>query len=147
MRPHPLTFENALKSDAMTNSEIKEYKTQNLNAGIVFDDNASIDDTLKHVDVMITDFSSVIINAFLCGIIIIYTGKETTLTPIDTFRKIMDCSYHAENWDQVLSILNMLRNNNDPLFEQRTVLADLMRKEHIDSDKAILRDIIQDYYS
>ena len=61
-----------------------------VNAGIVFDDNASIDDTLKHVDVMITDFSSVIINAFLCGIIIIYTGKETTLTPIDTFRKIMD---------------------------------------------------------
>ncbi|MBR2746520.1 MAG: CDP-glycerol glycerophosphotransferase family protein [Erysipelotrichaceae bacterium] len=147
MRPHPLTFRHAIQTGKMSRNEIDEYIKKNKQAGIIFDENEDIKDTVEKTDVMITDFSSVIISALLCGVVIIYTGKKTDETPNVILQQVLDCCYHANNWDDVISILDAIKNNNDPLCEQRVILAEMIRKEHANSDKAILMSIIRDYYS
>lgn len=143
-RPHPLTFEYAQQSNRMTAEEIRLYLDRLKNSGIETDKNASIDVTLQKTDVMVTDFSSVIIDAFLSGKILVYCGKPSRETPNQTLQSILDCSYHAETWSEVENILGSLQKGIDPLRASRETLAQYLLPEHLNSDTAILSFLIHD---
>lgn len=146
-RPHPLTFEYAIQTNRMTPEEIELFKRQNEEAGILFDENADVDQTLRSIDVMITDFTSVIIDAFLSGKILIYCGKKTDETPSEMLLRILACSYRAETWEEVETVLEMLGRGEDPMNDARKSLAERLIQAHRNSDQAILQFIVNDYNS
>lgn len=145
-RPHPLTFEDAVRTNRMTAEDIDRFKRQNEAAGILFDENADVDQTLKSIDVMITDFTSVIIDAFLSGKILIYCGKKTDETPSEMLQQILACSYRAETWEKVEAALEMLGRGEDPMRDARRSLAKTLIQAHRNSDQAILQYIADDYH-
>lgn len=145
-RPHPLTFEHAIQKNRMTPEDINQFKRRNEEAGIRFDENADVDKTLQSIDVMITDFTSVIIDAFLSGKILIYCGGKTDEKPSETLLQILKCSYRAETWEDVEAVLEKLRKGEDPMRDARRMLAEALIQEHRNSDKAILQFIADDYY-
>lgn len=144
MRPHPLTFEHAIQNGSMTENEATEYVAKQKAHGILFDENKSIDSTLPEVDVLLTDFSSVIVDALLFGKPIIYCGKKTNAQPNSTLLEILDAVYIARNWDDVVRYLEMLFRNEDPLLSKREQLAKRMVEKNKNSCKAILDYLIFD---
>ena len=77
LRPHPLTFENAIKQKWMSKDEVEEYKKLVVESGAYFDSNKLIEDTFTNTDILITDFTSAIITFFLSGRL--YTALEEIL--------------------------------------------------------------------
>ncbi len=144
MRPHPLTFENAIKTGQMTPAEVNAYKAHCADAGIVFDKNASIDDTLSEIDILLSDFSSILVDAALMGKTIIYCGGNAFAEPDETFEKILKCVYQADSWDDITSILSQQLQGEDPLRQSRMKLAEQLSAEHKNSTARILQFIADD---
>ena len=144
MRPHPMTFENAVSTGRMTPDEVSAYKSRCAAAGIRFDDNANIDDTLPEVDVILSDFSSILVDAALLGKTIIYCGGAATGEYDETMEQIMRCSYHADSWDAAVGLIAALSKGRDPQREARTALAEQMTAEHRNSSAAILQFLRED---
>ena len=95
---------------------------------------------------MITDFTSVIMDAFLGGKVLIYCGKEPKETPSETLQQIIDCSYRAETWEEVEATLEKLSKGEDPMYNIRKALAETLIQMHRSSDRSILQFILDDYY-
>ena len=141
LRPHPLTFENAIKQKWMSEEEVIEYKDLVKKTGVVFDQNKLIEDTFYTTDVLITDFSSVIITYFLSGRPIIYcTGKDFVMTEI--FREIIDSLYIATNWEDIQRYVKDLMDGKDPLYEKRQMII-----QKINNTKSSVAVIKEDLYN
>jgi hypothetical protein len=143
-RPHPLTFDNAIKTGKMTPEEVTAYKARCEEAGIRFDSNASIDDTLPEVDIMISDFSSILVDAALMGKTILYCGGNALGEYSETMAQIMDCAYHAGSWEELTDLLEQLLQGSDPKFEPREQLANRLAAEHEGSTARILQYLFDD---
>ena len=144
LRPHPLTFDHMVNCGHMTTEEVVEYKLRNENAGVHFDQNADFGVTLKQIDGIITDFSSIVIEALMCGKIIIFCGREPKATPSETLREILKCSYVCKNWEEIVATLKMLSNHVDPLLSARETLADKLHRVHENCSKGIVEWIVSD---
>ena len=63
-RPHPLMFNNFINEGLMSKKEVKEY-LDNFKENKVYDDQGDYFDTFRESDVLVTDFSSIIIDYFI----------------------------------------------------------------------------------
>lgn len=117
-RPHPLAFENFIKTGEMTASEVKKYLSNFNNVNMVYDKRDSYLNTFKNSDVLITDFSSIIMEYLFFDKPIIICEANTMV-----YNKIMidisECMYKAENWKDVEKYINDLKNGIDPLKDKR----------------------------
>ena len=118
LRPHPLTFPNAVKNGKMTEEEISEYKNRLKKLHIEFDKNVMIADSFAETNILITDFSSILMAYFLTGKPIIYCSR-TDVEFSEPYQKIVENSYVARTWDDVMRYVGMLLNGVDPLREGR----------------------------
>lgn len=122
-RPHPQAFSEYIASGQMTVQQVRDYKSCYEET-----DNISMDKEREYLasfyssDVLITDESSIIPEYFLTGKPIIFTYKETHLNKFaETISKGF---YWAKNWDELVGILNKLKNGEDSLAETRKTLID-----------------------
>lgn len=145
LRPHPLTFQEAVRTNRMTYEEVKRYQQNTIKAGVKFDENANIDDSLMDTTVLISDASSVIIDAFMAEIPMIYCEKEEKEQRTSTFSKILDCSYIAHSWEEVENYLNMLSRGEDRFHKKRKEYAQELCKTNPGAEP-ILSFLVQDYY-
>ena len=67
IRPHPLTFSNMIKEGRMTEAEVVYYKKRLEDEGVRIDSNKMIEDTLFETDILISDYSAILIMYFLTG--------------------------------------------------------------------------------
>ncbi|MDD5884127.1 MAG: CDP-glycerol glycerophosphotransferase family protein [Firmicutes bacterium] len=118
IRPHPLTFQNAVREGKMSDEDVAMYKDRLAQAGIELDQNALIEKTFENTDVLITDFSSIIINFFLSGKPIIYCG-DTGIDFSETYQSIIDSSYIAHSWEEIETAIQDILAGNDYLKEKR----------------------------
>lgn len=146
MRPHPLTFENAIRAGKMTEAEVAQYQASCQECGIRFDHNTSIDDTLRQIDILVSDFSSILADAASLGIPIVYTGSKNFPDPNSTMQGILDSVYFADNWDEVKQQILLLSSGTDPNLELRYQLASTLQEKNRHSVENILNYLIQDYY-
>lgn len=76
IRPHPLMFKNFIDHGVMTQCEINNLKNDiSTLKNIIFDDNKDYRQSFVDGDVLISDFSSLIVEYFLTGKPIIYCGE------------------------------------------------------------------------
>ena len=145
-RPHPLLYENAVKEGKMTGEEMADLLNRYRNAGIIIDPNADVNNTLAGTDVLLTDFSSIIMNAFLYGIPIVYL-KDLPRTPLyEPFESISGTLYYPKNWEEAKTQAARLLENEDPMKEKREALLLGVLEENKDSAKKITEAIAADYF-
>ena len=139
LRPHPLTFENAIKEGWMTQSEVEDYKKAVIECGAEFDKNKLIESTFVDTDILITDFTSAIITFYLSGKPIIYCG-DTNIKMTGLFKKIIETSYVAKEWDEVVKYVFDIINGKDDLLEKRKEVIDSM-SDTLSSSESIMNDL------
>lgn len=146
LRPHPLTFQEAVRTKRMTPDEIKQYRQKTTETGVRFDENANIDDSLQDTAVLISDSSSIIIDAFLAEIPMVYCERPAKEERTSTFSRILDCSYIAHTWNEVENYLTILSRGEDYLLNKRKKFAQEIRNSNPGSNP-IISFLVQDYKS
>lgn len=135
-RPHPLMFDEFIKQGLMKQQEADDYKRRIREASIAYDSGTLISEAISRSDLLITDYSSIIINYFLTGKPIIYCKADYELN--EEYSKIESCLYVAEDQQQIEAYIAMLLNGEDPLAEKRKALIEKYRLQHIGAAKRIV---------
>lgn len=121
-RPHPLTFKNFIEKKLMSEKEVKNY-LDNFNNNLLYDNSSEYFDTFRDTDVLITDFSSIIVEFMLFKKPIIYTQKEP-YKKTKYMGELEKVFYKVKNEKELYKVLDDLRKGIDPLKAKREKLAD-----------------------
>lgn len=118
IRPHPSMFTNFIQNKYMSEREVKEFKEKigALN-NIYLDENKDYMPCFKEADVLIADFSSLIVEFFLSGKPIIYCGDTAEFN--QETENIVNTFYKISNWFEIEKIIKRLIECDDPLLEIR----------------------------
>lgn len=143
-RPHPMLFSHSLEVGRMTEDEVKEYlKIFNENDRFLYDNGKEYADKFWESDVLVTDFSSVIMEYYLTGKPIVYCPTGMKINPF--FKDILSVNYVADNWEDVDRILNRLKNGQDELKEARQKKVNQFIGDYKNISKRFANAIYEDY--
>lgn len=146
LRPHPLVFPNAIKEGYLSEDDVINYRNKVNELGVNFDDNEFVEKTFLKTDILITDYSSIILEFFLTGKPIVFCSK-TNIDFEPIFKRISDCFYIADNWHEIECIVDDLINGIDPLIDKRKALIECLVNENNGSTKSIVNYIYNNYLS
>lgn len=142
IRPHPLMFENFIRTGIMNESEITKYKDKLKLLGIELSENKLLKEDLLNTDILISDYSSIIAPYFCTGKPIIYCDGNYDFT--DEFKKALEGMYIAQNTNDIDRYLEMILNKNDYLYELRQRIIRDKFLWHNGSSKRIVEAIVDD---
>ncbi len=119
IRPHPLMFTNFINKKVMTEQEVKKiHQTVESMSNIIFDERKDYTISLKKADIVVSDNSSLLIDAFITGKQVIFCGEA--MEYLNEEGVMMDSTfYHADKWEQVEEELENLIQGKDTLAEKR----------------------------
>lgn len=143
-RPHPLMFQEFVKQGRFSEQQIKEYVDSLQNNGVVIDKNVLVEDTLIDASVLITDYSSIILNYFIMGRPVIYCA-DTTIDFEKIYSKMVDCFYIADNWDDVADCVLNIQMGIDPLKSKRDQLISEIIRDNENATEKIIEYIYMDH--
>lgn len=144
LRPHPMMFEEFSKKGLMPKDEIDRYLERLERRDVELSKNEPITDVLLRTDILITDYSSIIIMFFLTGRPIIYC--EGSIPFNESFESLKAGMYIAQNWDEVDRHLRDILKGNDYLAETRRAI---IRREFDGlkgSSERIVKRLCDDFY-
>ena len=119
IRPHPLMFNNFIKTGEMTKEEVSVFKEYCLNAtNIDLDENKEYSDTFWKSDILITDNSGIVPEYFVTLKPIIFCHSDI-FTYTTGMEKIIESSYQAFTSDDINCYFNDLVKNNDYMKGKR----------------------------
>ncbi len=124
-RPHPLCFQNFIKTGEMTLEEITRLKKlyeQSHNMAI--DESGSYKDSFMTSDLLISDYSSMMVEYFATGKPIIYTHRKNEFN--DYALNLSKGMYWVENQKDLEEKILMILNGIDPLKDFRQKLISKM---------------------
>ncbi len=117
-RTHQQAWLNYAQFDSFSSEKTNRYKAEYQDR-----ENANIDETADYLplfyssDVLVTDFSSVIIEYFLTEKPIVYCKNDKSL--FEQTDKWTEGFYYVRSWQELTDTLAMLKSGNDPLKEKR----------------------------
>lgn len=119
IRPHPLMFSNFVESGVMTHEQYKSLEGKiRQTPNIELDDNPDYLVTFEKTDVLIADFTSLIIEFFWSGKPIIYCSDMSVFSDRMT-KKSVQTSYMAQSWGSLREWIQELALGNDSQLEKR----------------------------
>ena len=146
-RPHPLAFDNFISKGLMTKKEVTNYLKNYQNSNMIYDKSGDYYDTFKDSDVLITDFSSIVVEYLLFNKPIILCGGDIKNKYNHIMKKIRSVCYNVKNWNEIESILIKLNNGNDTKRKKRTnLIKELFGNYDGMVSKRIVNCIKNDYY-
>ena len=143
IRPHPLMFSNFIKKGILSQKEVNEIKMQVLKSNnISFDENVDYIETFKESDLLISDFTSMLIEFFSLKKPIIYCGVTNSFNSVG--KKMDEGLYHADNWEELKKELNNLLNDNDRLRKTYVEIATELLGADTNIGERICSEILKD---
>ena len=112
-RPHPLMFEELVKKNLITVCEVEEYIYKLREAHIEYDSNTPLYEAIAKADVLITDYSSIIVEYYMTGKPIIYCNKGIELNAL--YSKLVQGAYVVNNVEELIISIAQLIKGEDPL--------------------------------
>lgn len=145
IRPHPEMFSNFTKNGYMTEEEVTAYLDKAKSLGnVTIDRSPSHFESVIRADLMLADFSSIVVEFALQGKPIISLSND--IAWVKEFRGVMDASYQADNWDEIESLITSLRKGKDPKKETRNAALRKFKKRIPDNiGKAIVDFLVEDW--
>lgn len=123
LRPHPLTFDNFIRTGEMTEAEVADYKARCAALPTAdIDTRKEYGNTFWQSNVLISDYSGILPEYFFTGKPLIFCRSNFLLEPTDFMEEMMRGWYVVENREQLEDVLAMLRRGEDPLQEKRQLL-------------------------
>ena len=142
-RPHPLLFGELISTSRMSDREIEDYLKQLSQNNIAYDNGHPIYETIQNTDILITDYSSIIIQFFITGKPIVFCESDIVL--YDDFKMLSDGMYVVHNEEELITTVQMLVEGEDPLYMKRQKIIDRLSEEHKDATDNIIETIYKDY--
>lgn len=143
-RPHPMLFSHSLEVGRMSQQDVDGY-LRNFQGRLEYDAGKQYADNFWRSDVMLTDFSSVIMEYFLTGKPIVFCPSSIQIN--DFFRDILSVNYVAETWEEAENILSNLASGIDPYREAREKKAAAFLGDYPSVSKRILNAIAEDCWT
>lgn len=144
-RPHPDLFNELMRKKFMSHEKITAYdetlKENNIYRQTTL---AGMFESIRKIDIFITDYSSIMSQLFLTGRPIIYC-KYPKAVPLPEYEEMFAAMYIANNWQEVENYLEDLLAGNDPLFEKRQEAAKKIYDTHKDATEKIVERVVQDF--
>lgn len=143
-RPHPLLFEELVIKGMMSQKEISMYVNELGRVGVIYDHGEPIIEAINNASILITDFSSIIVQFFVTGKPIIYCEGGIKLNEL--FEKMLEGIYVAHNEKEIINFVKQINDGNDYLYNTRRVIIDKYLSNHFNSANRIVNRIVSDAY-
>lgn len=147
-RPHPMALDHFLTTGEMTLEEVNVFReTCRQMPNVSLDTQKGYATSFWDSSVLISDLSSVIAEYFITGKPIIYCKTQNPKQRyLDYFNSILTCCYVVNSDAELLTTLDMLKNGQDPLRNQRQqMITKLFGDTLLSSSQRIVADIEKDY--
>lgn len=117
-RPHPLFFQNFIKTGEMNADDQNKMKHEyKISSNMAIDETESYEDTFMTSDILISDYSSMIIDYFVTGKPIIYTHRKNEFN--EYALALSAGIYWVRNIKELDETIIMLLSGTDPLSKKR----------------------------
>ena len=143
-RPHPLMFGEILSQGLMSKDEVTDYIFLLASLGVKYDKDTPLEDSLKNTDVLITDFSTIIIQFYLTGRPIVYC--ESCIEMNETYLDMKKGMYIVTDENDFIDVVDKLSNNNDYLYKERLKIINSGFSIHKNATNNIKEIIKNDYF-
>ena len=152
IRPHPKMFNHYIESNILTNEEVSEFKIECNKNNIVIDQSEDYIDTIKQTDILVSDYTSLLIEVIALNKPIIYCDTEEGLN--EEGKLIYNSSYHATEFCEIKKLIGDI-SKNDYLYDKRIMALNKIMPQnigHIGKDiisylkKDLLKNDKKNYY-
>ena len=131
VRPHPLMFDNYLENGIMSLEEIEDFKNKVNRNGSYLDNGGDYFASIKKADILLADYSSVIIQYFLMNKPVIYLDKPKHFHK--KVRYVCNSFYYANDWNEISKIITNLKNGIDSKKQNRRKCIDRFKSQCIEN--------------
>ncbi len=142
-RPHPLMFEEFVHGGRMTQEEVDIFLKQLEERGVYYDKGTMLQETAKQVDLLITDFSSIVISMFCTRKPIVYCNSQIPMNIIS--EEMKNAMYNVDNEQQLEENVSALLEGKDVLKEKRFEIVANEEKMHLHAAEKIVNAIAEDF--
>lgn len=146
-RPHPLMFDNFLKTGEMTEGEIEAYKHEIEELpNVSLDQEKEYGATIWNSSVLVSDISGFMPEYFITGRPVVYCPADSSLTLAGNSIELIEGCYIAHDKEELFGILEQLRRGEDPLRKKREELIPKLFGADIPGIPAhIVEELIRDH--
>ena len=117
-RPHPLCFQNFINTGEMPLDEQKRMKYEyNISTNMAIDESGNYEDTFMTSDLLISDYSSMMVEYFATGKPIIYTHRKNEFN--EYALSLSKGFYWVNNVEELDNTISMLLSGEDPMRTKR----------------------------
>ena len=141
-RPHPLMFEELIKKGKMTELEVADFLNELELRKIEYDKGKPIDEVFEKADLLVTDFSSIIIEYFVTGRPIIYCDGIIKFN--EGYEQIKNEIYSVSNGDELENAFTQIIKNKSEISGSRKDIIEKLRIIHKHAADRIVEAIIDD---
>lgn len=142
-RPHPLMFTNFIDKGIMSKESVDEYVGLLKKQNVEYSEGNPIEKDFMNADVLLTDYSSIIVEYFLTGKPIIYCKAHYEMN--EEYNNLMKGIYIADTWEDVKRYLDDILNGRDYLKDERTRIISNQYADVQGASKRIVQRIVDDY--
>lgn len=144
-RPHPMMFDNFIKTGEMTKQEAEAYLSRYQGQQeLYYDKEADYYATLWRSDILVADLTTVMIEYLVTRKPIIYCIADIEYNAF--MKGILSGCYCVNSWNELKQTIEMLCAGEDPLKEKRNAAADLLIKGKEHAAEAIINELKRDFY-
>ena len=144
IRPHPLMFERFRSLRILTADKIEKIKREIEEAkNVEFDVNKDYRISFEKADLLVSDFSSLIIEYYYLDKPIILCDDLEDL--LEEAARINQTIYHCSDWNEMKHMIDGIKAGNDPLSQKRSALIDELAEVNESSGHRIIEYIASDY--
>ncbi len=142
-RPHPMMFTNLINNNLISKKSADSFIARLKDLGVTYSKGKSLLDDIADIDLLITDFSSVIPAFFITGKPLIYCNSPIPFN--DSFSQYMDSIYVANSWEEVSRLANDIKEGSDSLLTIRQERANFFKEKHLQSCEKIVNTLVDDF--
>ena len=144
IRPHPMMFDQFVRKGMMSEKDVENCKQEIANRNIGLDEDSDLNTALENTAILITDFSSIIMQFFMTERPIIYCHSEIIHLDHD-YEKLMEGIYVANNEEEIKRALYEIIENGDPLREKRKRIREEIFKKCQGTIERVIRTLEEDH--
>lgn len=142
IRPHPLMFDNFVRQGIMTEAEVASFKNRINDVGISLRLGGTLKEDLLETDILITDFSSIMMMYCMTGKPMIYCNGSYDFT--DEMNEMLKGVYVADNWENVEEYVDRLLCGDDKYQSMRKTIIENKLNMHKQASQNIVDWIVKD---
>lgn len=130
VRPHPMMFKTFVREGLMSDKDINDYRALLKKENIEISEGRELYSDLEMVDLLITDFSTIILPFFLCEKPIIYCNHPNIILN-NAYSLLRDGMYIVDDEKGLVEAFEELLEVGDIKFDERLKIKEMFRGEAV----------------